>query len=149
MQWCIAFVSCVATTWNCFCCLNFSQFLEGKKNLLKSVFCEKWLPRAAVRSVKSVSHLSSVWLPHCLPLWVCLGECENRPGVSRCSVWKACSWGCVCGLMLWREVTLVSRVTKELPLACSTDRITHSSFPKNNPTNYIKMFFRHCAGRFP
>lgn len=147
MIYCICYLCCY--TVKLFLLFAFFPVLMGKKNLLKSVFCEKWLPRAAVRSVGSVSHLSSVWLPHGLPLWVCLGECGSRPGVLRCAAWRACSWGRVCGLTLWREVTLVLRVTKEMPLACSTDRITHSSFPKNAPLTIFKMFFRHCAGRFP
>lgn len=49
-------------------CIFFPAPSRGKKNRLKSVFCEKTILRAAVRPVESVSHLSSAWLPHSLPL---------------------------------------------------------------------------------
>lgn len=55
----------------------------------------------------------------------------------------------VCGLMLWREVTLVLRVTKDLPLACRTDRMTHSTFPKNASLTILKCFSDTVLDGFP
>lgn len=46
-------------------------------------------------------------------------------------------------------MTPVWRVTKELPLACSTDRITHSFFPKNAPLTILKCFSDTVLDGFP
>lgn len=150
MMYCICWLCCY--TVKLFLLFAFFPVLRGKKNVLKSVFCEKWLPRAAVRSVESVSHLPSVWLLPGLPLWVCLESVEAGqvcPDVPRCAVWRTCSWGCDCVFTLWREVTLVLRATKQLPLACSTDRTTHSSFPKNASLTVLKCFSDTVLDGFP
>lgn len=147
MMYCICWLCCY--TVKLFLLFAFFPVLRGKKKSVEVCILWKMTPQSSCE-VSGVCVSPALCLAAPWPAFVSVpGECGSRPGVPRCAVWRTCSWGHDCVFTLWREVTLVLRVTKELPLACSTDRTTHSSFPKNASLTLLKCFSDTVLDGFP